>query len=98
MRQLRVAPVALQAMAARWGTSAGELSETAAPPRLGLPSQASTAAVDAAHADITAFTAALATRVDARATRVTEADTRYISTEADSVNTLAAVVDPVTGV
>jgi hypothetical protein len=85
-------------MAARWGTSAGELSETAAPAGLGLPSQASTAAVDAAHADITAFTAALATRVDARATRVTETDTRYMSTEADSVTKLAAVADPVTGV
>jgi hypothetical protein len=54
--------------------------------------------VDAAHADITAFTAALATRVDARATRVTETDTRYMSTEADSVTKLAAVADPVTGV
>jgi len=97
MHQLRVAPAALHAMAARWGTSAGELSEAAAPAGLGLPSQASIAAVDTAHADITAFTAALATRVDARATRVTEADTRYMSTEVDSINRLAAVADPVSG-
>lgn len=98
MQQLHVAPAALQAMAARSGTSAGELNETVAPASLGLPSQASAAAVDTAHGDITAFTAALAARIDVRATRVTEADTRYISTEADSVNKLAAVADPVTGV
>jgi hypothetical protein len=44
------------------------------------------------------FHSGAGTRVDARATRVTETDTRYISTEADSVNKLAAVPDPVTGV
>jgi len=58
MQQLRVDTAALQAMASRWGASVGELSETAAPAGLGLSCQASAGAVSAAHADVTAFTAA----------------------------------------
>jgi len=63
MQQLRVDTAGLQAMATRWDASAGELNESVAPARLGLSFQASAAAVNAAHADITAFTTALATRV-----------------------------------
>ncbi len=47
-------------MATRWGASAGELSATPAPAGLGLSCQPSAAAVNAAHAEITAFTTALA--------------------------------------
>jgi hypothetical protein len=97
MQQLRVDTAGLQAMATRWGASAGELEETVAPPRLGLSSQASAAAVNAAHADITAFTTALATRVGTHATRVAEADTHYLANEADSTTELAAVARPVPG-
>ena len=61
---------------------------------LGLSCQASAAAVNAAHADITAFTAALAARVGVAATHVAEADTRYIASEADSANELAALASP----
>ena len=95
--QLRIDTVGVQAMAGRWGAAAGELSETAAPTGSGLSCQASAAAVSAAHADITAFSTALAGRVNARATRVADADTRYIATEAESSKALAAVADPVTG-
>jgi hypothetical protein len=66
---------AIQMMATRRGTSVGELNATVAPAELGLSCQASATAVNAAHADITAFTAALASQVDNRATHVTEADT-----------------------
>jgi hypothetical protein len=90
-QQLRVDTVGVQAMAGRWDASAGELSETVAPNGFGLSCQPSAAAVNAAHADITAFTAALATRVSVRATHVAEADTRYITNEADSATELAAV-------
>lgn len=75
MQQLRVDTAGLQAMATRWDASAGELNETVAPARLGLSFQASAAAVNAAHADITAFTTALATRVGTHAIRVAQADT-----------------------
>jgi hypothetical protein len=90
-QQLRVDTVGVQAMASRWGASAGELSETVVPNGFGFSCQSSAAAVNAAHADITAFTAALATRVSVRAARVAEADTHYIANEADSATELAAV-------
>jgi hypothetical protein len=94
-QQLRVDTGGVQAMASHWGQSADELSETTAPAGLGLSCQASVTAVNAAHADVTAFAATLATRVGVRATRVAEADTRYIATEASSGEELAAVADPV---
>ena len=75
-----------------------ELNATAAPAGLGLSCQASAAAVSAAHADVTAFTAALAKRVDTRANRVVEADGRYITKEADLADEMAAVAPRVTGV
>ena len=73
----------------------GELKETVAPAGLGLSCQASAAAVNAAHADITAFTTALATRVGTRATHVRETDTRYIVNEDHAANELTAVARPV---
>jgi hypothetical protein len=94
---LRVDTAGVEAMAARWAASVGELNTTAAPSGLGLSSQASAGAVDAAHADIAAFRAALATRVRTRATHVTEADSRYLANEADSANEMAAVAHQVTG-
>jgi hypothetical protein len=54
--------------------------------------------VNAAHADITAFTTALATRVGTHAIRVAEADTHYLANEADSANELAAAARPIPGV
>ncbi len=69
-----------------------------APADLGWSFQASAAAVNAAHADVTAFTTALVTRVGTRANHVAEADTRYIANEADSGNELAAVAYPITNV
>lgn len=95
-QELRVDTAGIQTMATRWGASVGELNATVAPAELGLSCQASATAVNAAHADITAFTAALASQVDNRATRVTEADTRYIANEADATTQLAAVTPPVT--
>jgi hypothetical protein len=97
-QELRVDAAGVQAMATRWGVSVGELTATVAPVRLGLSCQASAAAVNAAHADITAFTTALATRVGIHATRVAEADTHYLANEADSANELAAVAGPIPSV
>jgi ribulose 1,5-bisphosphate carboxylase large subunit-like protein len=97
-QQLRVDTVGVQAMAGRWGTSAGQLSETVAPIGFGLSCQPSAAAVNAAHAGVAAFTTALEARVSARAARVAEADSRYIANEAESAQELAAVADPLIGV
>jgi hypothetical protein len=95
--QLCVDTAGVQTMGSRWAVSVGGLSETVAPAGLGLSWQASAAAVNAAHADITAFTAALVTRVGTRATHIAQANTRYIANEADSANKLATVAHPVTG-
>ena len=95
---LRVDTAGVQAMATRWGASAGDLNAAAPSAELGLSCQPSTAAVNTAHADITAVAAALAARVDARATHVAEADTLYIVNETHSADQLAAVAHPVTDV
>jgi hypothetical protein len=84
----------VQAMATRWGASAGDLNEAVAPTGLGLSCQTSAAAVDAAHADVAAFTAGLAARVDQRATGVVQADTSYLAQEASSTAAVAAVFQP----
>jgi hypothetical protein len=97
-QQLRVDAAGVVAMATRWSASVGDLSDTAAPAGLGLSCQASATAVNAAHADITAFTAVLVARVDTHANQVVEADTRYIANEASSANQLAAVAHRVAGV
>ncbi len=76
----------------------GELNAGVAPTGLGLSCQASAAAVNAAHADTAAFTAALAARVRIRATHVGEADARYIANETSSANQLARATHPVIGV
>lgn len=95
---LRVDTAGVQAMAARWGASVGDLDETVAPAGLGLSCQVSAAAVNAAHVDVTEFTAGLAARVGDRATGVAQADTRYLAQEAASATELAAVAQPVTSV
>ncbi len=84
----------VQAMAVRWGASAGDLNETLAPTGLGLSCQTSAAAVDAAHADVTAFTASLAARVSERATGVVRADLSYLAQEATSAAAVAAIFQP----
>ena len=71
----------------------GELSATPIPAGLGLSGQASAEAVNAAHADVTAFTAGLATRIGTQATHVAEADTGFLANEARSANALSAVAN-----
>jgi len=93
-QMLCVDTVGVQAMATRWGASAGDLNETAVPTGLGLSCQSSAAAVDAAHVDVAAFTAGLATRVAERATGVAQADTSYLAQEAASTAAVAAVLRP----
>lgn len=82
---------ALHAMAARWGRSAGELTRTGTPADFAAPSQPSAAAVQAAHADVAAFTAAMANQVDARAQHVTDASTRFTAHDAHAVSEIAAL-------
>ena len=97
MPQLRVDTAALQAMATNWGPAAGDLTETAAPTTgLGMSSQSSAAAVNAAHADVAVFTADLATRVEMRAQHVVDADSQYVDDDVRSVHALAAVTNPPT--
>lgn len=89
--ELRVDTADVQAMAARWGVSAGELHQTQAPSGLGLSCQASAAAVDAAHLDVAAFASGLAARVHGHANGVVAADANYLAQEAESATTLSAL-------
>ncbi len=93
-QELRVDTAGVQAMATRWGASVGDLNETVAPTGLGLSCQTSAAAVDAAHVDVAAFTAALAARVGDRAAGVDQADTSYLAQEAASTAALTDVFQP----
>jgi hypothetical protein len=95
MQELRVDSAGLQAMATRWDSAVGELHATADSGGAGLACQASAAAVSAAHADVSAFTAALAERLGGHATHVAEADAHYLANEAESSNELAAVAPSV---
>lgn len=88
----------LQGMATRWGAAADELNATLAPAGLGFSCQASAAAVNAAHAEISAFTAALAARVGTHSTQIGEADAGYLANEAESANEMSAVAPRVIGV
>jgi hypothetical protein len=81
-------------MATRWGASVSDLNETAAPTGLGLSCQTSAAAVNAAHVDVTAFTAGLAARVVERSTGVVRADHSYLFQETASTAAVAAVFQP----
>ena len=93
-QELRVDTAGVQAMAARWSASVGDLHEVAAPTGLGLSCQTSAAAVDAAHVDVAAFTAGLASRVGERATGVVGDTTSYLAQEAVSTAALAAIFQP----
>jgi hypothetical protein len=93
---LHVDTAGVDAMAGRWDASARELDEIMTPAGLGFWYQASATAVNAAQADVAAFTGGLAARVGVRAAHVAEADSRYVANEADSANLLAAVAHPVT--
>ena len=74
MQHVRVDTAGVGLLAGRWGTSVGELKAGVAPSGLGLSCQASSAGVNAAHAEVIAFAAALATRVDVRAAHVASGD------------------------
>jgi hypothetical protein len=93
-QEIRVDTAGVQAMATRWGTSASDLHELAAPTGLGLSCQTSAAAVEAAHVDVAAFTAGLAARIGDRADGVVQADTSYLVQEATSTTAVAAVFRP----
>ncbi|OBG37260.1 hypothetical protein [Mycobacterium sp. E3198] len=98
MQLLRVDTAAVQGMAGRWAASAGQLNEAVAPDGIGMSWQASAAAVAAAHAEVTAFTEALATRVVGHAAHAGEANSGYLANEADAAHAMATLMPPVTGV
>ena len=93
-QELSVDTAGVHAMATRWGASVDDLHETVAPTGLGLSCQTRAAAVNAAHVDVTAFTAGLAARVGERASGVVQADLSYLAQEADSRAAVAAVFQP----
>ncbi|MCV7077951.1 hypothetical protein [Mycobacterium szulgai] len=84
---LRVGADDLRAMAGRWEAVAGELTVSAACD-VGLPCQASAAAVTAGNADIAAAAGALSARLRTGATRVAAANTGFVGNERGSVGTL----------
>jgi hypothetical protein len=90
---LRVDTAGVSMMGARWKGLASELGSGAGPRgESGLSCQASAAAVQVGHAEVTAGAAVLEARLHAAATWIDTADNRYTANEADSAATLAAVV------
>lgn len=98
MQLLRVDIADVRAMAARWAASVGELDATGAPEIAGLSCQASAAAVDAAHTDVSTFLASLAARVGTHSTNVGVAGAGYLANEVDAVGQMTAVAPRVLGV
>ncbi|ORW01608.1 hypothetical protein AWC13_06500 [Mycobacterium kubicae] len=78
-------------MAGRWA-AAGESNGSAPAVLAGWTSHSSAAAVNAAHVDITASTAALAARVNTHFVHVDGADAGYLATEADAAGASARVI------
>jgi len=72
----------------------GDLHQVVAPTGLGLSCQSTAAAIDAAHVDVAAFTAGLASRIGGRATGVVAATSSYLAQEAASTVALAAGFQP----
>src|ERR1700761_1657830 len=89
-QELRVDTAGVHAMATRWGSAVSDL-DIVAPTGLGLSCQTSAAAVEAAHGDVAAFTAGLASRVGERAAGVVRDATSYVSQEAASTAAVAAI-------
>src|ERR1700722_13894714 len=93
-QELRVDTAGVHAMATQWGASVGDLNETVAPTGLGLSGQTSAAAVNAAHVDVTAFTAGLAARGGGGARGVVQPALSYLFQDAASTAAVAAVFQP----
>ena len=94
--QLHVDTAAVQVMAGRWQALAADLSACREPEAMsGLACQASAAAVNVGHADVTAGTVALAARLREGAAQVVAANARFAGHESDSAASLSKVVYPV---
>jgi len=87
---LRVTADDLRAMAGRWDALAGELTVSAAWD-VGLPCQASAAAVTAGNANIAAAAGTLSARLRTGATRVAAANTGFVANEGGSAGMLGHV-------
>lgn len=89
MKRLRVSD-ALQVVASRCNSLAGEVS-AGEPPPSGAPSQPSSAAMTAGHAGIKAAAATMTARMQATGTDIALADISFNETEAHAARTLSAV-------
>ena len=91
--RLHVDTETVQVMAARWQGLAADLSACREPEAMsGLACQASVAAVNVGHCDVTAGTAALAFRLREGAAQVAAANARFVGHESDSAASLSAVM------
>jgi hypothetical protein len=83
---------AVQVTAGRWQALAADLSACRDPEAMsGLACQASVAAVNFGHGDVTAGTVALAARIREGAAQVVAANARFARHESDSAASLSAV-------
>lgn len=97
MQPLRVNTAAVHVMATRWAAQVEELDATVPPSAPRSSCQASAAAVEAAHADIAAFTASLSRRVGTHSAHVGAADAGYLANDAQAANEMAAIAPSAIG-
>jgi hypothetical protein len=91
---LQVSDDGLHAQAARWELAADALAGNRAPPGVVTPWSASAAAVNAAHAEVTAASVRCTSRTQAMAAKLVAAATGYSENEQSSTAQLRALSTP----
>ncbi|WP_301148601.1 hypothetical protein [Mycobacterium simiae] len=92
---LHVSDEGLQVLAAHCGKVSAELMAATPPPRGGLPIQATSGAVGAAHAALGGAIAALARRAQASAVKSAAAGAEFALTDANGAQQAAAIGDSI---
>jgi hypothetical protein len=91
MASIELDEVGLSTLAGHCETQAARLASTATPSVANGGFQPSAAAVEAAHADVSAVSARLTARMQSTATAATAAAFEYVSADSSAADTIAAV-------
>lgn len=91
MESVSLDPAGLEWLAGTCTGLAGELTGNASAPTVGLPCQATSAAVGIAHADVAATRAMLSSRMVSTSAKLAAAASGYVAQDGDSAAEIAAV-------
>ncbi|WP_313673102.1 type VII secretion target [Mycolicibacterium sp.] len=95
MKTLKVCGEGLQVQAAQCGETSARLASQVPAPVSGLPSQATSAAVEGAYAALAGTAEVLAVRVQNTTDKLSTAAVRYVRSDEDSAMRVAAVGESV---